>query len=71
MNIDQSFPRTDRLVRNTADKPAERNLRKLLNRVVVPLGMPAFGYDDALCSVLDRMEQFLRVRNLPVNYADE
>ena len=71
MNIDQSFPRTSRLLKNMAHISQERGLRGLFNLLVCPLGMPAFEPHESMYSVLDRMEQFLRVRNLPVNYDDE
>ena len=66
--MNNEFPRTSQLLKNKGLSDINSELCPFLNSVLVPLGMPKIDPADTLASVLDRVESFLRVHYLPVNY---
>ena len=66
--MNNEFPRTAQLLRNKGLSEICPGLRTHLNSVLVPLGMPSIDPLDTLEGVLYRVENFLRVHSLPVNY---
>ena len=69
--MNSEFPRTSQLLKNKTNKDLSVlpfPIRPFFNSVLVPLGMPSIDPGDTLAGVLDRVESFLRVHYLPVNY---